>query len=398
MTSLKVKLRGSAVSNKAGTIFYQITHHRITKHITTNIQLSPHEWDATNEQIKSSVDNKSLIQNRINSDISLLCRIVKDFETNGINYTVSDIINRYKNIEGRISMLDFMKIQIEQMKSANRLGTANNYEKTMRSFKKFLGDINLPFSAVTEQLITEYSNYLIQRGIKRNSVSFYMRNLRAVYNKAVRQKLVEQSHPFADVYTSIDSTRKRAVSEDIISLMNKLKLQEDDPLSFARDIFIFSFCTRGMAFVDIAYLKKSDIQKDVICYRRRKTGQILTVKIESGVQKIINRYKYASDTYVFPILNSTDIKKSYNEYLSAINKYNRLLCKLSGMLSSDCRLSSYTSRHSWATAARNHNVPISIISAGMGHSTEQTTRIYLTSLENSVIDNANKGLIDDIFR
>ena len=50
-------------------------------------------------------------------------------------------------------------------------------------------------------------------------------------------------------------------------------------------------------------------------------------------------------------------------------------------------------RHSWATAARNHNVPISVISAGMGHTTEKTTQIYLASLESSVIDQANQSIL-----
>lgn len=132
-------------------------------------------------------------------------------------------------------------------------------------------------------------------------------------------------------------------------------------------MFIFSFCTRGMAFVDMAYLKKNNLQNGVICYARRKTGQLLSGKIEPGVQRIIDKYKFASETYVFPIITSNDAKKSYEEYQMAINTHNRLLRRLSKMLPAECKLTSYTSRHSWATAARNHNVPISVISAGMGH-------------------------------
>jgi len=286
-----------------------------------------------------------------------------------------------------------MQNQIRLMRNANRLGTALNYEKTMKNFAEFLGGVNLPFSAMTEQLIADYNAFLVQRGMVRNSISFYMRIMRAVYNKAVRQKLVEQSHPFTEVYTGIDRTRKRAVSETVISQLYKLKLAEGTPLALARDIFIFSYCTRGMAFVDIAYLKKENIQNGVICYARRKTGQLLSVRIEPSIQRIIDRYSSALSPYVFPILTSTETKEAYEEYQTAINNHNRLLRRLSKMLPSGCKLTSYTSRHSWATAARNHNVPISVISQGMGHTSEQTTRIYLTMLENSVIDDANQGLI-----
>ena len=393
MATIKVKLRPSSVVGRAGTIYYQVAHRRATQQITTNIRLQPDEWDAIGEQVVVSVADKSIIQNRIDSDIALLKRIVKDLDSSGATYSVGDIIKRYKSPECHVSVLDFMQNQIRLMRNANRLGTALNYEKTMKNFAEFLGGVNLPFPAMTEQLIADYNAFLVQRGMVRNSISFYMRIMRAVYNKAVRQKLVEQSHPFTEVYTGIDRTRKRAVSESIISQLYKLKLTEDTPLALARDIFIFSYCTRGMAFVDIAYLKKDNIQNGVICYARRKTGQLLSVRIEPSIQRIIDRYSSALSPFVFPILTSTETKEAYKEYQIAINNHNRLLRRLSKMLPAGCKLTSYTSRHSWATAARNHNVPISVISAGMGHTSEQTTQIYLTMLENSVIDDANQEVI-----
>ena len=393
MATIKVKLRPSSVAGRAGTIYYRVTHRRATQQITTNIRLQPDEWDAIGEQVVVSVADKSIIQNRIDSDIALLKRIVKDLDSSGVTYSVGDIIKRYKSPECHVSVLDFMKNQIRLMRNVNRLGTAQNYEKTMKNFAEFLGGVNLPFPAMTEQLIADYNAFLVQRGMVRNSISFYMRIMRAVYNKAVRQKLVEQSHPFTEVYTGIDRTRKRAVSESVISQLYKLKLAEGTPLALARDIFIFSYCTRGMAFVDIAYLKKENIQNGVICYARRKTGQSLSVRIEPSIQRIIDRYSSALSPYVFPILTSTDTKEAYEEYQVAINNHNRQLRRLSKMLPAGCKLTSYTSRHSWATAARNHNVSISVISAGMGHTSEQTTQIYLTMLENSVIDDANQGLI-----
>ena len=396
MATIKVKLRPSSVAGRAGTIYYKVTHRRTTQQITTNIILQPNEWDALKESVAVSVADRSIIQNCIDSDTALLKRIVKDLENSGINYSVGDIIKRYRSPECHVLVLDFMQNQIRLLRNANRLGTALNYEKTMKNFAEFLGGVNLPFTAMTEQLIAEYNAFLVHRGMVRNSISFYMRIMRAVYNKAVRQKLVEQSHPFTEVYTGIDRTRKRAVSESVISQLYKLKLTEGTPLALARDIFIFSYCTRGMAFVDIAYLKKENIQNGVICYARRKTGQLLSVRIEPSIQRIIDRYASILSPYIFPILTSTETKQSYEEYQVAINNHNRLLRRLSKMLPTGCKLTSYTSRHSWATAARNHNVPISVISAGMGHTSEQTTQIYLTMLENSVIDDANQGLIKSL--
>ena len=178
--------------------------------------------------------------------------------------------------------------------------------------------------------------------------------------------------------------------------LHRLELEAGTPLSLCRDMFIFSYCSCGMAFVDIAYLKKSNLQNGMICYARRKTGQLLSVRIEPSIQRIIDRYISSNSPYIFPILTSLDAAEAYEQYKVALNTHNRLLGRLSEMLGCDCKLTSYTSRHSWATAARNHNVPISVISQGMGHTSEQTTQIYLTMLENSVIDDANKGIIGEL--
>ena len=186
MTKVKVKLRPSSVKGKAGTIYYQLTHRSSKQQITTNIRLQPNEWDAIGEQVVVSVAYKSIIQNRIDSDTALLRRIVKDLDSSGVTYSVGDIVKRYKSPECHVSVLDFMKNQIRLMRNANRLATAQNYEKTMKNFAVFLGGVNLPFSEMTEQLIADHNAFLGQRGMVRNSISFYMRIMRAVYNKAVR--------------------------------------------------------------------------------------------------------------------------------------------------------------------------------------------------------------------
>lgn len=290
----------------------------------------------------------------------------------------------------------FIEEQIKQLREEHRFGTANNYEKTMRSLESFVRNKKLTFTNFNEQLIADYNAYLISKGLMRNSISFYMRNLRAIYNKAVKQKIVKKKELFSEVYTGIDKTRKRAVDERLISKLYNLKLDNNDVLSLTRDIFIFSYCMRGMSFVDIAYLKKTDISNGVISYCRRKTGQLMNVRIESCMQRIINKYKENASEYIFPIIKSDDKGEAYKQYRSGINIYNRNLGILSDMIGSGCKLSSYTARHSWATAARKHDVPISVISAGMGHSSETTTQIYLKSIEDDVVDRANAEIINKL--
>ena len=396
MATIKVKLRPSRVVGKAGVIYYQITHNRKTRQITTKLRVHPTDWDTNECKLAQSTPNRTMIQTRIDSDVAVLQRIVSALDNYEKTYTVDDVVNHYKSPHNHIAVLDYMLAQIEHLRATNRLGTALNYKKVMCSFSQFLEQMQLPLSALTEEVIANYNAFLIRRGLVRNSVSFYMRVLRAIYNKAARQKLIEQQHPFTEVYTGIDQTRKRAVNESIISQLYHLKLNPNTHIALSRDLFIFSYCTRGMAFVDIAYLKRSNIQNGVLTYTHRKTGQLLSIRVEPCIQRIIDRYACIDSPYLFPIITSTEATEAYEQYQAALNRHNRLLGRLSDMLGCGCKLTSYTSRHSWATAARNHNVPISVISQGMGHTSEQTTRIYLTMLENSVIDDANKGIIESI--
>lgn len=397
MATIKIKFRPSSVEGKAGKIVYQITHSRQTVQVTTGIKLHLHELDDVNTKLRTEVEeNKSLVQNSIESDVRLLRLIVRKFDNSGLIYSAKDIVDRFKQSNSQITVLQFIRQQIGMMCNTNRLGTARNYEKTMNSFSDFLHGEDIHFSMMSETLVECYNTYLVRRGIVRNSISFYMRNLRAIYNKAARQHLADPAHPFRDVYTGIDRTRKRAIAESVIIQLYKLDLSGNASLELARDLFMFSYCTRGMAFVDIAYLKKNNIQGKVIYYLRRKTKQPMSIKIETNIQQIIDKYRSDERDYLFPVITSNDVHQAYKEYRLALNKQNRYLKQLSGLLSVDCDLTSYVARHSWATVARKHNVPISVISAGLGHTSEQTTQIYLAMLESSVIDEANREIMKSL--
>lgn len=396
MATVKVKLRPSTVPGKAGTIYYQLTHLRQVKQITTKIHLHPQDWDSNKAQIIFTDSTSYLLQCKIDRDLDRLKKIIYKIDAECANYTVNEIIEKFYQTTADYSITDFFTQQIQKLKNDNRRGTARNYSKTLKSLKAFMKNTDSTFNIVTEQFVESYNTFLIQRGVVRNTISFYMRIFCSVYNKAVTQKIIEQTFPFKNVYTGVDRTRKRAVTETVISQLLSIDLKKSKALQFARDLFIFSFYARGMAFVDIVYLKKSNIQNGYITYVRHKTGQELTIRIETRLQNIINQYEKKDSPYLFPILNTEDENKAYSQYEIALNYYNRQLKRLSKLLEPNINLSSYTPRHTWATTARNKNVPLSIISAGMGHSSEKTTLIYLTKIDNSIIDEVNKAIIDSI--
>ncbi|MEG2060349.1 MAG: site-specific integrase [Alistipes sp.] len=397
MATIRVKLRPSTVPRRDGTIYYQVCHRCKTQQITTTIHVPLERWSAEQQEIVRAETTESLrlAQCCIDSDRVLLQRIIQELEQVG-NYEVRQVVERFWTSCHTASIGAFMKLQIEQLMASNQLGTARNYQRTMNSFLTYLGGVDLSFTAITEPLISDYNHFLIRRGVVRNTISFYMRILRSVYNKAVNQQLIAPSLLFQNIYTGIDRTRKRAVEEPIIAQLQRLDLRHSSALALARDLFVFSFCTRGMAFVDLAFLRISNLQNGMICYARHKTGQPLCVRIEPCAQRIIDRYARTTAPYLFPILTSEVQSKAYAQYQIALNYYNRLLKRLAALLGLEGGLSSYTARHSWATAARNHNVPLAVISAGLGHTSERTTLIYLTTLENSVIDTANEQILTDL--
>lgn len=231
------------------------------------------------------------------------------------------------------------------------------------------------------------------RTLAQGTVTFHLRNLRAVYNRSVKKRLIPASfpNPFTHLTVRQTVTRKRALSRETIKRICTADLSALHPkYSLARDIFMFSFFTRGMSFVDMVYLRNSDIHDGVLTYARHKTGQMLSMRIEPQLQHIIDRYSNASP-YILPVLAKDD---SYDNYRQQQRELNKFIRKIGVLLNIPEPLTFYVARHSWATLARDCGTPLTVISAGMGHTSERTTRIYLAQLDHNIIDKANRKIID----
>ena len=255
------------------------------------------------------------------------------------------------------------------------------------------GDILI--ESIDSVLMVEYETYLKSAGVCPNSSSYYMRNLRAIYNRAVDKELTVQRNPFKYVYTGIDKTMKRAVPIKVIRQIRDLELKFSPSMDYARDIFMFSFYTRGMSFVDIAFLKKKDIQNGILSYRRHKTNQQLFIKWEKPMQEIINKYDTVDTPYLLPIIKDI-AKDERRQYQNAAHLINRKLKMIGKLLNLNVTLTTYVARHAWASIAKSKNISISVICEAMGHDSENTTKIYLASLDTSAIDKANSLIINSL--
>jgi len=402
MATVKVKFRASSIEQKEGRIYYQVIHNRLTRQVHTDHKLYDHEWDATCSEIILNPDieverQKYLLtlKNTVTSDLSRLKEIIVHLErTSGI-YTPDMIVTLYNSREKHGGFITFARRLIIEMQRIGKKRRAETYATTLNRFRRFRKEREIWFDEMDSNLMIEYETYLRKTGLCPNTTSFYMRNLRAIYNRAVEMGLTMQHYPFKHVYTGIDKTIKRAVSLKVIRQIRDIDLTLHPVRAYARDLFMFSFYTRGMSFVDMAYLKKKDLQDGILSYRRQKTGQQLFIKWEKPMQDIVDKYDTSDMPYLLPIIRNTTTDHRL-QYQNAAHLVNTNLKKLGKLLGLPIPLTSYVARHTWASIAKYKNIPVSTISEAMGHDSESTTRIYLASLSTSVVDRANSLILKSL--
>lgn len=401
MATVRLKYRASSVEGKDGTLYYQVIHSRTARQINTGYRIKAHEWNKNKATVipLSETSERSeylaAIRQRIAGDLSRLDTIIAWLDRRGTAYSADDVVGQFNSREGCASFLAFMRGHARWLTGIGKARRAETCMSALNSLARFLGGRDLLFDELDSALMAGYEMFLKESGVTPNTSSFYMRNLRSVYNRAVEEGLAVQRYPFRRVYTGIEKTVKRALPIKSIRAMRRLDLTAYPWAEFARDMFMFSFYTRGMSFIDMAYLKKSDLANGVLSYRRKKTGQRLNIRWEPCMEEITRKYGTTASPYLLPIITDTDAD-ARGQYLKMANFVNRQLKTVGSMLGLPLDLTMYVSRHTWASVAKGKKIPTTVISEGLGHDSELTTRIYLASLDNGIVDKANRSIIADL--
>lgn len=415
MSSFTLNYRASTKgAHCEGSLYVRVIHQRKSVTATMSYRLYPHEWDNKKRCIDfSGADSSRLkylqeIENKINLDKEFFARTIRFLHEQGC-YTSEDVLLGYK-FKDKVNRLSlYVEKQADKLHAGGQERTAKAYRSAVRSLIKYNDGKDLLLEHLNVRLIKSYESFLKEEGKSLNTISFYMRNLRAIYHRAVRDRYIElcAEDPFHQVYTGVQVTRKRALNKQEINALNNLVLIENENdvdnkaantgLYFALDIFLFCFYARGMPFVDVAYLRKENIQKGVIAYFRKKTGQLIEVKVTPPMQKIIDRYtsQVENTPYIFPIIKDAS-KSIRTQYESALRLQNIRLKKLALLAKVNKKLTTHVTRHSWATIAKSENLPLWVISEGLGHANEKTTYTYLASFDRSVLDRANARIMASI--
>lgn len=271
-----------------------------------------------------------------------------------------------------------------QLEADGRFATARLYRNALKSFTNYIRRSEVQFTDINRKRLVAYERELRYRNCCPNTISTYMRMLRAIYNKGVDAGYAHFVYRlFHDVYTGIDISRRRALDvKDIKTLLcskiEKPVLKRTQKIAAS----LYSLC--GMPFVDFMNINFGSVKSGVLTYNRYKTGTSISISVMKRTMKIVNDLK----------MPRSDMRtaEGYRRYQSRLRHFNSCISRLAATLGITCRVSSYTLRHSWATAALRNHVPVELISAALGHRSIRTTQIYLGGFSAAEIGAVNSKI------
>ena len=397
ITSVKLMLNKSRILNNGSyPLVFQVIHNRRKKLLYTGYRMKEEVFDESEGKIMNGVGstftatevvkmNRELRKMRNQIDIR-----IRQLERTREEFAVEDILtqNAFGTGKPQFYLLRYINAQIERKQELKKVGMAAAYKSTRSSLAKFIGRPDVRMSEVDLAFVRRYEDFLYSNGASGNTVSYYLRNLRSLYNQAVTDGYHPRGeYPFAKAHTRPAKTVKRALSRTDMQNLADLNLENEPELEFTRDLYLFSFYAQGMAFVDIVLLKKTDICNGVLTYSRHKSKQLIRIVVTPQMQGVIDKYNTENE-YLFPII-SGEYASGYQKYRLALGRINRHLKKIAVVADIKVPLTTYTARHTWATLARDYGAPISVISAGLGHTSEEMTRVYLKDFDVSMLNQVN---------
>lgn len=394
--------KSKKLANGESPLMLRICKDNKVKYQSIGISVKLEHWDFKKNRPKVGCPNRDYILKIIIDKESELQKKLLELKADEKEFTASTLLETKAKVKIK-SVVEFYSELIEELEKANKIGNSRVYRDSLRSLEMFTnGKLDIPFSHIDIDFLREYEKWLRGKEMKETSMNLYFRTLRSTYNKAIEAKCAKKNnYPFDDFKISKFSTKteKRAISKDNIKLIMELDLSnQTEYIQLARDLFIFSYLCSGINFADMANLKPSNIVEGRLLYTRQKTNKKINIPLSSEADILINKFKdnTKSSGYIFPILHQ-DIHKSeiqkYNRRKKVLLKVNRALKEIAIIANIDANLSTYTSRHSYATVLKNSGVNIALIGETLGHSDIKTTQIYLDSFENSQIDDAMKNLL-----
>ncbi len=376
-------------------VVLRLGHYQRTTSISLGFSVQLSDWDDKKHKVRATckaVSSVSRLNNYFIKRKSQALEIISKLEETGklVGLSISDLRNFIeKQPETLTSFFSYTEKLIEQLLKARKVGNARVYKNVFGALKNYRNGKDLRFEEITYSFLKEYEAYYLGQGFKLNGLSVNLRTLRSIYNKAILEGVANQSnYPFKRYKIQKEKTVKRAIDQNAMQRIVQLNLEPDNPCFNARNYFLASFMMNGMSFIDMAFLKVKDVVNDRIRYRRQKNGRPYDLKLTDSLKELLSFYLKGKtkEDFVFPFIRHTLLSDQYQDVHQARKMYNKGLKELAKICEIEDHLTSYVSRHSFATHAMMKEVPLNAISSMLGHSSLATTEIYLKSLPIEILD------------
>ncbi|MDC7996921.1 site-specific integrase [Gilvibacter sediminis] len=384
-------------------IILRLSHQRKSTSISTGHSILPTYWDDKKREVKKTYPRTSSVS-RLNNQLLKVRANAMDIingldEKGELQYlSVGQVKEKIVNQNQFESFYQFGHSLVEEMRASQRFGNARSYEAVLSVLKSFHPK-ELRFNELNYDFLKKFEQYhLSKSGNSLNGLASYMRTIRAIYNRGIKAGIIEQeAYPFNRYEIRQKPTEKRAINEEQLKKILSLEIGNEHSLFHARNYFLISYMLFGISFVDMAFLRVSNMIDGRIQYRRRKTGKLYDIKITPQLEELLTYYLEGKDKddFILPIVKRDELENQLDDARWALRAYNRKLKELGELCEIDQKLTSYVSRHSFATQALLKEVPVMAISEMLGHSKLNTTQTYLKSLPNNVLD-AYQDLITKI--
>ncbi|MCF2221031.1 site-specific integrase [Chryseobacterium sp. PS-8] len=415
-------------TKKDGTypVIIRISHYNRSTSFTTGVSVLEKDWDFDKKIIRKTYTGTSSVtrlNNFLNKQRIKAMDIVNRLkEEDKLRFmSITQLKEQLTQSDKVHSFFSFAEKLIAEMKKQERFGNATSYQTTINSLKEFTGNKDLYFEELNYDFLMKYhTDFLgkekrtgkkqiqklqnkkakrigekvvkeeeISKKNSLNGLAVYMRTIRAIFNQAIKSGIADKNlYPFDKYKIKSEPTKKRALEMDDIRKILQMNISPDDKLFHTRNYFIASYLMCGMSFIDMAFLTIEKLEKSRVHYRRKKTSKLYDFVISKQLKQILDYYikgKGKMD-FVFPMIKPGGLEKQYKDVGEARKKYNINLKILAEQCGIDFNLTSYVSRHSFATQAVLKNVPLQAVSQMLGHSSITTTQIYLKSLPNNIMD------------
>ena len=386
-----------AKSDGTFNIIFRITDYNKVYTINSGVALQQHYWDEKIGKVAKEYPNAKPINIKISKHFFKIEQAVLSLDDEFSIDKLKAMLSGKPQVEAPETFQVFADKIIQQMMEANRVGNALVYQTAVNRLITYCGK-DVSFEEVNYKLLDQFSHHLTTSGLKINSVSNYFRSIRAIYNKAIKMKVVDRSlYPFYDISIKSEKTAKRAILKDDITKLLQIHVEKNSTCWRSLNYFMLSFFLRGISFTDLAYLKHSNIIDGRIEYKRRKTHQNYSVKLFPVAESIINQMHAPGSDYLLPIIpigvteDSIRAKRIIQQCIKTTNKY---LKRLSTEVGLGSPVTTYSSRHSFATIAKRMGYSNELIAEALGHQHgNKITNMYLDSFEASVIDEMHQHVI-----